>query len=232
MKGYEGLYEVSDLARVRSLDHVANGKDKNGNPFTRVCKGKMMKQRISNNGYVAVLLCKDGVKKNCFVHRLVAESFVPNPHDFPVVNHKDEDPSNNLPSNLEWCTQYYNMNYKCKDEEVRAALKRSLKRNKGNRNMKPQTLEERIKNLRFALRVLRDLQYEDPTAGMANTIEQVESKLRKVYHEAGWHCVSLIENGSATDVLFEGTHEACQEYASILVEGQPVYKGNIIITPF
>lgn len=190
----------------------------------------MMKQRINNKGYMTVLLCKDGVKKNCFVHRLVAESFVPNPHNFPIVNHKDEDQANNLPRNLEWCTQYYNMNYKCKDGDVRAALKRGL--SKSDKNMKQPTLEERIKNLQFAIKVILECQDENPDLDYREIIERAEQKLREAYKAAKWHCVSLIENGTATDILFEGTHEACQEYASILVEGQPVYKGNIIITPY
>lgn len=102
----------------------------------------------------------------------------------------------------------------------------------GTKTMKPELLKDRIERLQHALRVLRDLQYEDPTAGMASTIEQVESKLRQVCHEAGWHCVSLIENGTATDVVFEGPHDHCTEYVSIWLEAHPEDKGKFIITPY
>ena len=98
--------------------------------------------------------------------------------------------------------------------------------------MKELTPKQRIEKLQFVIKLLRELMDEDPKLNLRVTIEQAEDKLREAYKAAGWHCVSLIENGTATDVLFEGTHEACQEYASILVEGQPVYKGNIIITPY
>lgn len=62
-------------------------------------------------GYVRVSLCNNGNIKNHSVHRLVAEAFLENPLNLPMVNHKDENPSNNAMSNLEWCTSKYNNNY-------------------------------------------------------------------------------------------------------------------------
>ena len=100
---YSGLYEVSNYGRVRSLDRV----DSNGHRL----KGKIKKLRVNNMGYVCVGLCKDGKVKTFSVHRLVATAFIPNPKNLPVVNHRDENPSNNCVKNLEWCTQKYNTNY-------------------------------------------------------------------------------------------------------------------------
>ena len=97
--GYEGLYEVSDLGRVRSLD------------YNRTRKTKIMKLRNDGRGYLQVQFYKDGISKNMKVHRLVADAFIPNPNNFPIINHKDEDKSNNRHDNLEWCTQKYNANY-------------------------------------------------------------------------------------------------------------------------
>ena len=94
---YTGLYQVSNLGRVRSL----------GNDKTR--KERILKPKINNKGYLQVILCKNGKVKTFLVHRLVATAFIPNPDNLPVVNHRDENPLNNCVDNLEWCTQKYNV---------------------------------------------------------------------------------------------------------------------------
>lgn len=104
VKGYEGLYKVSDWGRVKSLNYRGTGKE------------KILHQTKSKSGYMTVHLCKDGKPKCCRVHRLVAEVFLPNPDGLPEVNHIDEDKTNNfccLPTNcnLEWCTHAYNSQY-------------------------------------------------------------------------------------------------------------------------
>ena len=106
VKGYEGYYEVSDLARVRSLDHTSNTIK-----GLRHLRGKILSQRSAGNDYKMVELIIDGVHCSKLVHRLVAEAFIPNPDNLPCINHKDEDKTNNLPSNLEWCDHVYNNNY-------------------------------------------------------------------------------------------------------------------------
>lgn len=92
--GYEELYEVSDLGRVRSLK-----------------AGRCLKPQAAGLGYKKVELYRTGKRKSVFVHRLVAKAFVPNPSKFLEVNHIDEDKSNNAASNLEWCSRKYNVNY-------------------------------------------------------------------------------------------------------------------------
>ena len=96
IKGYESLYEVSNLGRVKSLKW---GKE------------RILRTDKSNNGYLRVVLCKDGKKKKYLVHRLVCESFLPNSNNLPEVNHKDENKTNNKVDNLEWCDRTYNNRY-------------------------------------------------------------------------------------------------------------------------
>ena len=94
---FEGRYEVSTLGQVRNKN------------------GMILKQGIKRtNGtcYKVIGLCKDGKCYTKYIHRLVAEAFIPNPNDLPFINHKDEDGTNNLIDNLEWCTPQYNTTYR------------------------------------------------------------------------------------------------------------------------
>ena len=93
--GYEGLYQVSNLGNIKSF----------------IGKEKILKPSTTNNGYPGVNLTKDKKIKRYSVHRLVAEAFIPNPNNYPCVNHKDENRTNNRADNLEWCTYSYNNTY-------------------------------------------------------------------------------------------------------------------------
>ena len=70
-----------------------------------------MKPRIDKNGYLRLGLFKNKKQKHFNIHRLVAQAFIPNPNNYPVVNHKDENKQNNCITNLEWCNTEYNNNY-------------------------------------------------------------------------------------------------------------------------
>lgn len=96
---YTGLYQVSNLGRVKKL---AN---------SRSCKEKILNLAQNNKGYTKVTLSKNGKQKQYQLHRLVATAFIPNPNNWPVVNHKDENPCNNCSDNLEWCSYQYNTRY-------------------------------------------------------------------------------------------------------------------------
>ncbi|MGZ0909046.1 NUMOD4 domain-containing protein [Lacticaseibacillus paracasei] len=103
IEGFEGLYQVSNMGRVRSLDR----KDKNG----QFRNGRVLADKHNNRGYHMIALCRDGNAKYRLIHRLVAIAFLNNPDSLPEVNHKDENKANNAVSNLEWCTSEYNLNY-------------------------------------------------------------------------------------------------------------------------
>lgn len=95
--------------------------------------------------------------------------------------------------------------------------------------MESLTLEERISLLYSSIRFLRHLRYEgiDSTA----VIEQAKSKVLELERQAGWHCVSPIRNGSATESIYCGKLEDCKNFVSVLLKEHPEDKGNIIITP-
>jgi hypothetical protein len=115
IKGYEGYYQISNLGRVKSLDRYVNaayGK--------RFVKGSIRKSHVCVGlGYETLILSKERVNKEVYIHRLVAEAFVPNPHHYKLVNHKDENKTNNNFENLEWCTETYNMAYSNVFEKAR-----------------------------------------------------------------------------------------------------------------
>ena len=97
--GYEGLYKISNYGRVKN-------------------KNKVLKLKVDKDWYYRIGLSKNNKQKFYFIHRLVAQAFIPNPNDYPQVNHKDQSPNkklgifaNNNVANLEWCDCKYNNNY-------------------------------------------------------------------------------------------------------------------------
>lgn len=96
------MYQVSSFGNVRRVN------------------GGILKQKHGKDGYCRVSLSKEGKVKIKLVHRLVAEAFIPNPNQFPIINHKDEVRDNNVVGNLEWCTYSYNINYGNAKERWRA----------------------------------------------------------------------------------------------------------------
>lgn len=100
IKGYEGLYQASNLGRIKSIPRKGTSKNE-----------KILKLQNKQDGYARILLYKNNVCKNKLVHRLIAETFIPNPNNYKEINHKDENKKNNNINNLEWCTRSYNIKY-------------------------------------------------------------------------------------------------------------------------
>lgn len=108
IKGYEGLYEVSNFGRIKALEkRVDKGK------CHRSWKEHFLKYVVDQNGYFRTNLSKNGTNKTVKVHRIVAETFVENLENKKTVNHIDGNKQNNKVENLEWATQSENMKHAC-----------------------------------------------------------------------------------------------------------------------
>ena len=117
--GYEGLYMVSNIGNVKSLQRTAKSK----NCSIRTVSEKLRKINKNKSGYLMVILNKEGKRKGMKIHRLVAEAFIPNPLNLPQVNHRNEIKSDNRVENLEWCTQDYNNKYGTRTERTSKKVK-------------------------------------------------------------------------------------------------------------
>lgn len=108
--GYAGAYEISNLGRVKSVARTIEIKHANG-PYTRCQPERILKPAPTQpeGGYLAVILRKDGISYGHSIHRLVANAFIPNPNNLPVVMHKDDNSFNNKVTNLCWGTQQDNV---------------------------------------------------------------------------------------------------------------------------
>lgn len=104
ISGYEGLYEVSDLGRVRSLDRTC-GHRWGG---VAVKRGMIRAQPLDKDGYPHVVLSREGRLSTKKVHRLVAQHFVANPEGHTEINHRDSNKANARADNLEWCSRREN----------------------------------------------------------------------------------------------------------------------------
>lgn len=101
--GYEGMYQISNMGNVKSLDRYDNKG--------RVVHGRILVHKKDGGGYHQVCLTKGGTRRYPKIHRLVCEAFLPNPEKKPTVNHKDENKDNNRLDNLEWATYAENAHY-------------------------------------------------------------------------------------------------------------------------
>lgn len=108
IEGYTGLYEVSDRGVIRSITHDVMQVNVHGSLMKRTYLGKELKPRKAKNGYYYVHLSRGGLRKTVKNHRMVAETFLPNPDNKPCVNHIDGNKLNNSVNNLEWVTYLEN----------------------------------------------------------------------------------------------------------------------------
>lgn len=121
--GYEGLYQVSNLGRIRSLNRLC----KSGRGYViHKLSGKIMSLKVHKKGYLEVSLSLNGKRRMHKVHRLVAIAFIENPQSLKEVNHKDENTKNNSVENLEWCSSKYNANYGSRNKRTSLARSKAI----------------------------------------------------------------------------------------------------------
>ena len=141
--GFEGLYEVSNYGRVKSLEREVENK-RYSKKLTKFVPSRILKQTVSKKGYYRVGLSRNGNTKRIAVHVIVAKAFLPNPQACTQINHKDENKKNNIvflncnseidykKSNLEWCTAKYNANYGTIKQRISEKLKNIYRSRKIN----------------------------------------------------------------------------------------------------
>lgn len=120
---YEGLYQISNIGNIKTLNYKKTKKE------------KILKQRLDKYGYKYIKLSKNGKQTYYLIHRLVAQVFVLNPNNLPQINHKDENRTNNVYSNLEWCNCIYNNNYGNRNKKIQKALSKRIKQLDKNGNV-------------------------------------------------------------------------------------------------
>jgi hypothetical protein len=103
ISGYEGIYQISNTGEVKRLSSY----DSRGH----LRKERILKKQISITGYYQIGLHINGKETKYLIHQLVGKAFLKNSKNYTEINHKDENPKNNLVSNLEWCSRKYNVNY-------------------------------------------------------------------------------------------------------------------------
>jgi hypothetical protein len=136
INGYEGLYQVSNLGRVKSLERIVNN-----NGGIKIIKEHLLKPTIgSDTGYFYVDLRKNGKRKNCTIHRLVAQAFIPNPNNLPEVDHINRIRIDNRVENLRWADR----KLQCKNSD-----KESIKQKLTNHPKTSKPVQQYTKNMVF-----------------------------------------------------------------------------------
>ena len=112
IKNYEGIYQVSNLGRVKVLDRYIVRKRGTKSENTYHVKGRILRPGLDSvTGYYGIKLCKNGIKESFKIHRLVAVAFIENTYDKKYINHKNSIRTDNNVSNLEWVTQSENIKH-------------------------------------------------------------------------------------------------------------------------
>lgn len=159
IEGYEGLYQISSYGRVKSLNYQNRGVE------------RVLVPKCNNSGRLWVELARDKKRKPMLIHRLVGMAFIPNPNNYPQINHIDENPKNNCVDNLEWCTAEYNIQY-----SLHSPRRHQLNGERKHRGYKKKT--DRV----YKKRTQRIVQLD-----LSGNVVRVWDNLVSIRHETGWN---------------------------------------------
>lgn len=223
-------YQVSNLGRVRSRDYTFT--DKKG--IVQHFKGKELKQGITESkndkGYKQVYLYDSNHNRHTkFVHRLVAEAFIPNPNSYSQVNHKDEDEWNNCVDNLEWCTALYNSHYGKHIDHMKRGMKAVRDKTK-----------PKIKDITGTNKDKRKVVYSyDFINGVYNCFRSLKecslclgissSKISRVIHGQSHRSKNFIFAFSKSEITEEKINQAISTYNSIAFGSKKLDDSKIIV---
>ncbi len=188
IEGYEGLYQISNFGNVKSLERMIE----KSNGVIQVRCERIMARRESTDGYYMAKLNVNNHSKSIAIHILVAKHFIPNPNNYPEVNHLDCNRKNNRVDNLEWCTHQQNVEYSYLLGHYKT------KSGKDNPNYNNHTLKEKYRN--------------NPELAKANNRRPREQNGRcvpiRVYHKDGVTDFKFI--GEAAEFLIDNGYTNSQ----------------------
>lgn len=193
IEGYEGLYQISNLGRVKSLDREC----KHSLGGNRKVSRRILKAEINKQGYLRIGLSYIGKRKKIFVHKLVAEAFIPNPENKPQVNHKNGIKSDNRVSNLEWSTRSENLHHAYntglinKEEQAKISIKNLQKAQK----ISKQFWGEKIHSAKLTEKDIIEIRHIFDTKQMNN------KELAKKYNITVQHMRKITSRKSWTRLL-------------------------------
>ena len=194
VRNYEGLYEVSNMGRVKGLERTV-WCGLNGGCY-RAIPERILKARTMANGYLRVSLYKDGKGKGYYVHRLVGQEFLENPMGYTDINHKDEDKTNNHIDNLEFCDRVYNCNYGTRNQRMAEKMRgRKLSEEHKKKVAEKNTNNPKLSKAVIAIHKINGLILEFPSireAGRSTGIphQSIYKCCKGKYKSAGgfvWH---------------------------------------------
>lgn len=207
IQGYEGLYQISNYGRVKSLERIV----RKSNGVLQPRQERIMAKRVSTDGYYIAKLSRDGHSKSIAIHRLVASHFIPNPNNLPEVNHKDFDRTNNHVDNLEWCTHLDNIKYSWAEGHYKGRF------GKDNPNYGNTVLKERFAN---NPELAQTLARKGKQNGRCVPIKVIFSTYEKTFDYIGEAAQYLIDKG-----ITNAKVDSIRERIRAIIDTDKEYKG-------